>query len=104
LIVTFNNIYLQKIFENKPVIGKPQYASDIIQRFKKTVLMLQLADDIRELRKYKGLNFEALKGNMKGYYSVRVDKQYRLILQIKEDKSVTISEILVIEDLSKHYE
>ena len=104
MLTRFNNHYLQNIFENKPVTGKPRYSSDVIQKFKKTVLKLQFADNIRELRKFKSLNFESLKGNLKGYYSVRVDKQYRLILSIDEDKAITISEILIIEDLSKHYE
>ncbi len=66
--------------------------------------MLQYAENIRELRRFKGLNFEALKGNRKGYYSVRVDKQYRLILRIGEDQPVVVDEILIIEDLSNHYE
>ena len=104
MIVKFNNAYLQKLFESKQVIGKPKFAVDIILRYKKTVIKLQFAENIKELRKYKGLNFEALKGDLKGYYSVRVDKQYRLILSIGEDKAIIISEIIIIEELSKHYE
>ena len=104
MIVKYNNAYLQKLFECKQVIGKPKFAVDIILRYKKTVIKLQFAENIKELRKYKGLNFEALKGDLKGYYSVRVDKQYRLILSIGEDKAIIISEIIIIEELSKHYE
>ena len=104
MVLEFNNIYLQNLFENKPVTGKPCYSEDVVTKFKKTVLMLQFAGNIREVRMFKGLNFEALKGNWKGYHSVRVDKQYRLILSIQKDGSVKISDVLVIEDLSKHYE
>jgi proteic killer suppression protein len=104
MIVKFNNAYLQKIFENKPVSGKPKYSADIILKFKKTILKMQFVDNVRELRKFKGLNFEALKGDLKGYYSVRVDYHYRLILSVEEDGSVTVSQVLVIEDLTNHYE
>jgi proteic killer suppression protein len=103
MIVEFNNGYLQKIFEGKQVTGKPKYSQDVILKYKKTVLMLQNTESIVELRKFRGLNFEALKGNYKGYYSVRVDLQYRLILSV-EKGSVVITDVLIIEDLTNHYQ
>ena len=103
MIIQFNNAYLQKIFEGKQVTGKPKYSQGVIVKFKKTVLMLQNTESIKELRNFKGLNFETLKGNFKGFHSVRVDLQYRLILSI-EKGSVVVTEILIIEDLTKHYQ
>ena len=104
MVIRFNNSYLQKIFENKPVVGKPQFPNDIIQKFKKTVLLLQYAGNIRELRKFKGLNFEALKGDMRGYHSVRVDKKYRLIIKVEKEIIMEVTDILIIEDLTNHYD
>ena len=103
MIIQFNNAYLQKIFEGKQVTGKPKYSQDVIQKFKKTVLMLMNTRSIKELRKFRGLNFEALKGEFKGYFSVRVDLQYRLILSIEND-FVVITDVLIIEDLTSHYQ
>ena len=103
MIIEFRNAYLQKLFEGKQVAGKPRYSQDVILKFKKTVLMLQNTESIKELRKFRGLNFEALRGEFKGYFSVRVDVQYRLILSV-EKGSVIVSDILVIEDLTKHYQ
>lgn len=103
MIVAFNNGYLQKIFEGKQVTGKPKYSQDVILKFKKTILMLQNTGSIKELRKFRGLNFEALKGDYKGYYSVRVDLQYRLILSV-EKGTVVITDVLIIEDLTNHYQ
>ncbi len=102
MIVEFNNGYLQKIFEGKQVTGKPKYSQDVILKYKKTVLMLQNTESIMELRRFRGLNFEALKGDYKGYYSVRVDLQYRLILSV-EKGSLVITDVLIIEDLTNHY-
>ena len=103
MIVEFNNGYLQKLFEGKQVTGKPKYSQDIILKYKKTVLMLQNTESIIELRKFRGLNFETLKGDYKGYYSVRVDLQYRLILSV-EKGSLVITDVLIIEDLTNHYQ
>ena len=103
MIIQFNNAYLQKIFEGKQAAGKPRYSQEVILKYKKTVLMLQNTGSIRELRKFRGLNFEALKGEFKGYYSVRVDLHYRLILIVEKD-SVVITDVLIIEDLKNHYQ
>ena len=104
MIIEFKNIYLQKLFEGKTLPGKPKYSNEVISKFKKTVLLMQFADNIREIRKFKGLNFEALKGKMKGYYSVRVDYQYRLILTVDEQKNILVGEVLSIHELTNHYQ
>lgn len=103
MVVKFNNAYLQKVYEGKSLGKKPRFNEDVVLRFKKTVLMLQYAESITELKKFRGLNFEKLKGDFKGYYSVRVDIQYRLILSVEKSGSLVISDIIVIEDLTNHY-
>jgi proteic killer suppression protein len=84
--------------------GKPRFSLDVIQKFKKTVLMLQYAESINELKKFHGLNFEALRGNYKGYFSVRVDLQYRLILSKENSQALVIADVLIIEKLTNHYQ
>jgi len=103
MTIRFNNQYLEKVFKNQFVAGKPRYGADVILKFKKTVLKLQFAGNIRELHQLKGLHFEALKGDYAGFHSVRVDGKYRLILEIQEGTVIGIKEILVIEDLTNHY-
>lgn len=100
--IQFQNVYLQKLFEGKPVAGKPRYNEEIITKFKKTILKLKYADSLREIKSLKGLNFEALKGNLKGFYSVRVDYSYRLILTVDKDETVKITEVIHVHDLTNH--
>lgn len=102
MLVKFRNSSLEKIYQNN-VTGKTAYSKEIINQFIKTVLRLQQADNTTQLRQFRSLNFEALKGDKKGLYSVRVNKQYRLEFEIEND-IVTLSEIILIENLSKHYE
>ncbi len=103
MIVKFKNFYLQKLFESEDVSGKPKYDKAVIIKFKKTILKLQFANSITEIRQQKGLNFESLKGDLKGYSSVRVYYNYRLILTIEKDK-IEISEIILIHFLTNHYQ
>jgi proteic killer suppression protein len=104
MVLQFKNPYLEKLFEGKAVPGKPRYSSEVVTKFKKTILKLKNADSIREIKNQKGLNFEALRGDLKGYYSVRVDYSYRLILTVDKNETVRITEILTIHDLTNHYQ
>jgi proteic killer suppression protein len=104
MIIQFKNSYLEKLFEGKTVPGKPRYSNEVIIKFKKTILKLQFFDSFRELGKHKGLNFESLKGDYKGFYSVRGDKGYRLILSFDRSGTVHISEVILVLDLNNHYQ
>jgi toxin HigB-1 len=61
-------------------------------------------DSFRELSTHKGLNFESLKGDYKGFYSVRVDRAYRLILSVDKTGVVHIDEVITVLDLNNHYQ
>jgi plasmid maintenance system killer protein len=98
--IRFNSDYLFDLYKGRPVHGKPRYSQEIIKQFKKTITQLTSIENIPALFRVRNLNFENLNG---GYYSVRVNKQYRIILTIDKDE-ILIEDIIVIEDLSKHYE
>lgn len=102
--VKFKNAYLEKLYQGKAVPGKPKYGSDVVTKFKKTILKLKNADSFRELKSQKGLNFEALKGNYKGYYSVRVDYSYRLILSLEKDGELKVTDVILVNDMTNHYQ
>jgi toxin HigB-1 len=104
MIIQFKNSYLEKLYEGKNIPGKPRYSNEVIIKFKKTILKLQFFDRFSELSKHKGLNFESLKGDYKGFYSVRVDKGYRLILSVDRSGTVHISEVILVHDLNNHYQ
>jgi len=101
--IRFNDEYLEKIYSNQPVKGKPIFSTQVILQFKKTILKIKYAQNTIELRQQSGLHFEALKGDKKGVYSVMVNEQYRLEFKIKKD-IIALVEIILVEKLSKHYE
>lgn len=103
MTVRFTNDYLQKLYLGLSVKGKPRYQEQVIKKFKKTILLLKNAEDLSQLKLFRGLNFEALKGDYKGFYSVRIDYHYRLILGVEQDR-ILVKEVLTVEDLTNHYQ
>ena len=101
MVIKFENTYLERLYSGKEVKGNPKYPDQVISKFRKTIDQIKFTENLSELKKFRGLNFEALSGNFKGKYSVRVDIKYRLILRIEQNK-IVVDEIIV-EDLTNHY-
>lgn len=96
MIVKFENDYLENLYAGEQLKGKPKYNDSVIRKFKKVILILKNVESSVELAKFRGLNFEALKGNKKGLYSVRVDIGYRLEFKLEND-IIQLTEIAIIE-------
>ncbi|MBC8032989.1 MAG: HigA family addiction module antidote protein [Chitinophagaceae bacterium] len=100
--VRFKNIYLENLYKGVKVSGKPKYNKEIVEAFKKKVDMMTQLSDLNEMRLVGGLNFEALKGDKQGLYSVRINDKYRLEFSIEQDALIMLK-IIYIEELSNHY-
>jgi proteic killer suppression protein len=95
MLIKFKNEYLEKLFKGEPIKGKPKFSDIIVIKFKKAVLILKNFENSVELSKFRGLNFEALKGNKNGLYSIRVNDAYRLGFSLEKD-SIELTEIVNI--------
>ena len=59
---------------------------------------------MEQLFQFHGLNYEKLKGNLAGYSSVRINKQYRLIFEEVSNTNEPFEIVLLkLEEISKHY-
>lgn len=102
--VVIINEYLRKLYEGIKVPGKPRYNAEVIDKFKKTIIKMQLAENLQGIRAQNGLNFEALSGELKGYYSVRVNYNYRLILKLDHNENIQLTDAVLVYDLTNHYQ
>ncbi len=85
--------------------GKLPVQKDVIKQFKKKVQVLISVSSLEELKKFSSLNIEALKGDRKGSYSIRLNRQYRLIFELTNDESGdVVLEVILVKEISKHYE
>ena len=69
-------------------LGRP-----IVKAFRKVMQLLRAAGDERALREMKSLHFEKLSGKRSHQYSVRLNDQFRLILEFEgaaPDKQVVV--------------
>jgi toxin HigB-1 len=105
MIVLFRNQYLEDLQAGRKVMGKPKFSSPVIKRFRRLVETMRFMSSTQGMYELKSLHFEKLKGDLKGYYSVRINDQYRLIMSIEKNEILVeqVEEIITIEDLTNHY-
>ena len=102
MIVRFYDEYLESLYKGEQK-GKPRFSGEVIFKFKRTINILKNIENSNELKLFRSLNFEQLKGG-KGlkHFSVRVDLHYRLIFRLEDDQ-IHLSEMISIKELSNHY-
>src|SRR5215212_8205731 len=68
----------------------------VVRGYRKVMQVIRAASDERDLYRLKGLRFEKLKGRRKHQHSLRINDQWRLIVELRgegSDKRVGVVEI-----------
>ena len=100
--IEFQDDYLEQLYLDIAK-GKPKFQEIVIKKYRKTIDLLVTIGSSQKFHDFKGLNFEALTRNRKGSYSVRIDYHYRLIFRLEND-ILELEEIILIDELSNHYQ
>jgi len=74
------------------------FAHALVKAFRKKMQLIRAARDERDLRAMKSLHFEKLKGSRRHQYSIRLNDQYRLIVELEEHAGSKKVKIVGIED------
>lgn len=104
--ISFNHQELADLYEGEKVSNR-EFRSNpsLINQYIKTVNKLRAVEKVEQLYQFNGLQYEKLVGDMAGYSSVRINKQYRLIFEEVTSAIEPIKVVLfAIEEISKHYE
>lgn len=70
----------------------------VVSAYRKRLQAIRAASDTRDLRTMKSWHFEKLKGNRSHQHSVRLNRQFRLILELESDKRRQRVVIVHVED------
>jgi proteic killer suppression protein len=66
--------------------------------FRKVIQAILAALDERDLYALKSLHFEKLQGNRQHQRSLRINKQWRLVVELRKDENRTWIGVVSIED------
>jgi proteic killer suppression protein len=100
--VAFKTKGLENLYTSplNAIRGKQKFSREVIKQYQAKVRILTVIDKLKDLHPIRSLNFEALSVKRKGQFSIRLNKQFRLIITEVENE---LMEIEIIE-ISKHCE
>ena len=80
MIETFGNALAEQLFDDSGRAVRTLPVS-LRRTARRKLLFLHDAADLRDLRVPPGNRLEKLKGEWDGFYSIRIDRQWRLVFQ-----------------------
>jgi proteic killer suppression protein len=87
---------LEKLDEDPDFNGG--FAENIVRAFRLRMQYIRAAANENDLRLMKSFRFEKLKGDRKDQYSLRLNQQFRLILEFEQSEHGKVAVIVAIED------
>jgi proteic killer suppression protein len=93
----FASSKLEKLYQYKT--GSTKYPDSVVEAFIKRIRLIEGAKDERAFRAFKGIHFEKLRGT-RNQYSMRLNKDWRLILRFEKNKEGIV---VVIIEINRHY-
>lgn len=87
----------QLYYEEK---GAHRYPANVVESFFDVMATIEAAVNESDIRAFKWSRYEKLKGDRQGQISLRLNDQYRLIIEIKKDANG--KDIWVIEIADYH--
>jgi proteic killer suppression protein len=92
----FKSKKLEELFTSEK--GAHRYEPEVIDAFFEAMAVITAARDERDLYAQKGFHFEKLSGQRKHEHSLRLNRQFRLIVTLEKDKSGKYVLVISIED------
>ncbi len=74
------------------------FAQEVVRAYRKRLQQIRAFRDERDFVAVRSLNFEKLKGNRNGQHSIRLNLQWRLVLEIRGAHPCKVVGIIEIAD------
>lgn len=94
--ILFKTTALKELYESEK--GARKYPTQVVENYIEVVTLIQDAPDERDLYALKSLHYEKLVGDRDGQRSLRLNRQWRLIVVSTRDDDGAMIEVVEIED------
>ena len=81
MIETFGNTLAEDLFDDRRTKATRAFPPGLYRAGRRKLLYLHDAAELRDLRVPPGNRLEGLKGNWKGFHSIRINDQWRVVFR-----------------------
>ncbi len=81
MIETFGNALAENLFDDRQTKATRKFPPELRRAGRRKLLYLHDAAELKDLRVPPGNRLEELKGNWKGFHSIRINDQWRVVFR-----------------------
>jgi proteic killer suppression protein len=81
MIESFGNDLAKDLFDDRQTRATRSFPQELRRQARRKLLYLHDAAELKDLRVPPGNRLEALKGDMKGFHSIRINDQWRVVFR-----------------------
>ena len=81
MIVSFGDTATEDLFHHRETRRVRRFPTDIIRTALRKLDLVNMAHQLDDLRSPPANRLKALKGDLKGFYSIRVNDQWRIVFR-----------------------
>jgi len=96
LQITYKNSHLEQLARQTGV--KSRLPHSVVLAYRDLVREIESAEDERELRQLKGHHFEKMSGEFAGQYSIRLNRQFRMVFEIRTGSPKNTIHVVYVGD------
>jgi proteic killer suppression protein len=91
MIQSFGNRLAEDVFGDRRTAAVRRLPPTLYRTARRKVLYLHEAEELRDLRVPSGNRLEALRGNRTGWFSIRINDQWRLVFRWETSQALDVS-------------
>ncbi len=81
MIKSFGNKIAEDLYNDKRTKALSKFPSELLRVARRKILYIHDSDQLIDLKVPPGNRLEALKGDLKGYHSIRINNQWRVVFK-----------------------
>jgi proteic killer suppression protein len=91
MITSFGDRATEDLYHGRPTKRVRRFPDDVQPAALRKLDMLNAAQRLQDLQSPPGNRLKALKGDLKGHYSIRVNDQWRIVFRWADGKAEDVS-------------
>ena len=96
MVITFEHEWIRRLaLEDTYLAG---FSREVVAMFRQRIAQLDAVVDERNFHQIHGWGFEKCKKEWKGYYAIRINRQFRIVFEIRKGTSGNEIHIVYVGD------
>ncbi len=93
MIESFGNSLAEELFLDRKGKETRRFPNELWRQARRKILYLHEAEELGDLRVPPGNRLEALRGNYRGFFSIRINDQWRVVFRWESGHAYQVSVI-----------